>query len=358
MCIKCVRHLGYCVKLCAERILDLNVAKMELFYDGEIFIDENQLNLDLTLCGGQSFRWRRDIQQEKQWKGVAYEVFWILTQSSSSVKFKAYPLQTSVPLKICNQKSYFENMLREYLRIDFDLLLHIEQWKAAHQHFTKMDSKLTAVRVLKQEPFENVVSFICSQNNHIGRISSMVRWICTKYGTKIGHFDGADEYTFPTLSQLLLHQNELESTLKEAKFGYRAKYISQAVKKIHENGGNNYLNGLKSIPYYEARSELSKISGIGLKCADCICLMSLNHLEAVPIDVHMFKTAKTSYMPHLSTSKTMTTKIYNDIANHYRSIYGPFAGWAQAVLFCSSLQQSKVKVGNKLTKSKVIKANR
>uniref|UniRef100_A0A1B0DRI6 N-glycosylase/DNA lyase n=1 Tax=Phlebotomus papatasi TaxID=29031 RepID=A0A1B0DRI6_PHLPP len=83
------------------------------------------------------------------------------------------------------------------------------------------------------------------------------------------------------------------------------------------------------------------LTGIGPKVADCICLMSLNHLEAIPVDTHVYQIAGAFYLKKLPKNKSVTTKVYLEIGDEFRKIYGHLAGWAQTVLFCSDLRQFK-----------------
>lgn len=75
--------------------------------------------------------------------------------------------------------------------------------------------------------------------------------------------------------------------------------------------------------------------------ADCICLMSLNHLEAIPVDTHVLKIATEHYLAKRPQTKSMTPKLYNEIGDVFRDVYGPLAGWAQTVLFCADLTKFK-----------------
>lgn len=311
------------------------IKKMSTFIEGKLPFSKEHLNLDLTLLGGQSFRWQKqltDDKREEKWHGVAFECFWELKQTPSTIKYKVCSNQT-------HPEEFYRKMLEKYLRLNFDLKSNCEKWKKAHKHFEDTSQALKAVRVLDQEPLETIISFICSQNNHIKRISTMVQWLCSKYGNKICTHEGVDHYSFPSLNSLCDHQNELESALRQAKFGYRAKFIAGSVQKIKESGGNDWFNRLRNLSFKEARVELVTLPGIGFKVADCICLMALNHLQSVPIDTHIYKIAQASYLPRLNGIKSVTPKLYEEVADHFREVYGEYAGWAQAVLFCSGLQR-------------------
>ena len=122
-------------------------------------------------------------------------------------------------------------------------------------------------------------------------------------------------------------------------------------------GGKKYLLELRSKPYAEAREALLKLSGIGPKVADCILLMSLDKTDAIPVDTHMFQIAAKSYLPHLKGCKTVTDKVYSEIGNHFRSLYGDYAGWAHSVLFSADLGHLK-HIENREDNNKVKKKNR
>ncbi|XP_067641598.1 N-glycosylase/DNA lyase isoform X2 [Eurosta solidaginis] len=330
---------------------------MEKCFVGEIAIPASQANLQVTLLGGQSFRWRKidpTNGSTPQLHGVAYNAYWQLSQSDAAISYKVYPAPALNAKRSSCKDDIYGALLRRYLRLDFDLNMNLDSWRAAHEHFSTITPHIKAVRVLDQEPLENILSFICSQNNHIKRISTMIDWFCSKYGQHIGTFNERDEFSFPTLTALLDKQKDLDHKLREAKFGYRAKFIAQTVNKIIEFGGENWFDKLRKMSYADARNELVRLPGIGFKVADCICLMSLGHLEAVPIDTHIYKIAQAFYMKEeLAKVKAVTPRIYDEIANHFRTVYGPYAGWAQAVLFCGDLQQFQQTIKDSSTKHAV-----
>lgn len=174
----------------------------------------------------------------------------------------------------------------------------------------------------------------------------MVEKLCLLFGKKLCSVEDKEYYDFPTIESL--REKNVEDVLKREKFGYRAGYIANAAKRLSELGGKNWLLNLqkdKSVSYRTAREQLMTLPGIGPKVADCICLMSLGHLDAIPIDTHIFQIARTNYLPHLKGQKTVTPKIHTEISEHLRNLWGPLAGWAQAIVF-------SVKINKSLTISK------
>ncbi len=114
----------------------------------------------------------------------------------------------------------------------------------------------------------------------------------------------------------------------------------------------SWLTGLRKQQYSDARKSLIQLQGIGPKVADCILLMSLDQPGAVPVDTHMFNIAK-QYLPHLNKTKTVTDKVYAEIGDHFRALYGGHAGWAHSVLFSADLKHIQKSLENQTNKIKM-----
>lgn len=157
----------------------------------------------------------------------------------------------------------------------------------------------------------------------------MVKKLAEFYGDEICEINGETYYSFPNIDRLT--QPGVENKLRENGFGYRAKYINKSAELIKDKGGELWLENLKNMKYEEAKNNLMSLTGVGAKVADCICLMSLGHLGALPVDTHVYQIAVKFYMPHLSNKKSVTKKTYDEIGDHFRKLYGPLAGWAHTV---------------------------
>lgn len=179
----------------------------------------------------------------------------------------------------------------------------------------------------------------------------MVENLCSNYGEEICSVDGVSYYSFPTIDRLRSEEG-VEEKLRSLKFGYRAGYIAKAAAQISERGGDEYLSGLRGMKYNEARKELIGLTGIGPKVADCVLLMSMDQASAVPVDTHMFQIAAKNYMPHLKKYKSVTDKVYLEIGDHFRNLYGPHAGWAHSVLFSADLKHLQDVGGENKTEEK------
>lgn len=202
--------------------------------------------------------------------------------------------------------------------------------KDINQAFNNLCSTYKGLRLMRQDPFECLISFICSQNNNIKRISSMIDQLCIEYGSLLCEIDGVKYYSFPTLDSLCLAS---ESRLRELKFGYRSKYIVKAANEIKEFGGVEWLNSLRSCPLFEVQTELVKLTGIGPKVADCIALYSLDKYDAIPVDTHIWRVSK----DFMTINKKLDKSMHLEIGEYWRRKFGKNAGWAQLVFFASQI---------------------
>lgn len=178
------------------------------------------------------------------------------------------------------------------------------------------------IRILNQETWECLISFIISQNNRIPMIKQAVENISKKYGDLIED----DFYSFPTLDQLLKADEE---GLKNCKTGFRAKYILNACNSV--NSGEIDLNGFNNMSTDEVRQSLMSIKGVGPKISDCVLLFSQKRSEVFPTDVWIKRV-----MQHFYFGREASIKEIHDCA--YQK-FGDLAGIAQQYLFNYARQQ-------------------
>ena len=144
--------------------------------------------------------------------------------------------------------------------------------------------KLTQVgTIVRQDLWEMIITFLISQQNNISRIRGCIDRLCKRYGEQKYSEEGVEYWTFPTAEQL---GTATEEELRALGMGYRAKYLVETTRSILS--GEVSLEKLYRMCYYRrARQELMKLSGVGEKVADCICLFALHHMDAFPIDTHI-----------------------------------------------------------------------
>ncbi|ELU01650.1 hypothetical protein CAPTEDRAFT_113225 [Capitella teleta] len=287
----------------------------------KIACSKTELDLGVTLICGQSFRWKETAPGE--WTGVLKNLVWNLKQSDDLLFYKTLEESPAASSDLTQ-----EDILKDYFQLHVNLSKLYEQWSSDDPNFKSKASSFRGVRILRQDPVENLFSFICSSNNNISRISGMVERMCEEFGTSLGEYEGLHHYSFPSIESLA--KGSVEQKLRKLGFGYRAKYINQSARFIMENHSEHWLHNLRKLPYNEAKSELMKLCGVGAKVADCVCLMSLDKNDVVPVDTHVWQIAQ-KYLPSLRSSKTITPQVYNAVGNHFRELWGEYAGWAHSV---------------------------
>ena len=246
--------------------------------------DIPKIDIFKTFDCGQCFRFDPVSLYGNKYEfgGVAYGKYVVFAQNSA-YELKIYG----------TTPEEYESLWRHYLALDTDY----EAINSSIISATKSDHMEKAVlygdgiRILRQEPWECVCSFIISQNNNIPRIKKIISALSEKYGDKIEQ-NGATYYTFPTAKSLFEAGEEAIFALKT---GFRAKYIIDASSKI-SSGETDLEAILKEENFDTCVDILCKIKGIGLKVASCALLFGFNKTEAFPIDVWM-KRALEKYFP-------------------------------------------------------------
>ena len=298
----------------------------------------SELRIDITLKCGQSFRWKllpasataskesNIPENQSVFAGVLKDKLLLLSQDEENIWYHC------VNNNKCDKT---ENLLKDYFQLKVNLSKLYKEWSQKDPIFKEICKSFEGVRILRQDPVENVFSFICSANNNISRISGMVEKMCSTYGELVDTFEDEKFYSFPSVQSLC--SSGVEEKLRELGFGYRAKYIHQSAKFITAHGGESWLLNHRKMPYSDARKSLLQLQGVGPKVADCILLMSCDQPSAVPVDTHMFSIAK-QYKPELARTKTVTEKVYQEVSQLFRDMYGDYAGWAHSVLFSADLK--------------------
>lgn len=286
---------------------------MELAFINQVYLcDTTDLNLELTLESGQTFTWKY-IEQHRVWINFISNQLLMLSQMNNKVY-----------IMITRENSGREMILYEicvnYFRLnDENFEEHFSKWETGHPNYFDRKRK---IRLLRQDALEVIMAFICSQNNTVKRITGMVDNLKKSSSEKQYEISDCSVLQFPTLEQL--SKNITVAMLTDLKFGYRAKYIYNAIRfLIQSHSRSEGLEIVKGWAKSEKRKFLLEIPGIGPKVADCILLMGFDSIETVPIDTHMFKFCRT-----ISSSGDSN---YEKTQSRLEGIFGPYAGWAHLV---------------------------
>jgi N-glycosylase/DNA lyase len=282
-------------------------------------LGKTPLNLDHTLSCGQVFRWQKKADW---WQGVVRNNYIQLRQKGSLLQLKSEAEDVDV--------SFF----RSYFRLDDDLLDIYR--KISKDRFVKDAVKrFYGLRLMRQEPWECLISYICATNKNIPAIKNMIANLCKHFGKKITLEQG-EFNTFPTPRSLA------EASLRElrlCKLGFRAERVKDAAQLVSK--GIFSLGDVKNSPYEEAKKRLMNLPGIGPKVADCILLFAFGKLEAFPIDVWMKRLILEFYADHFEPtfvkkarrSKSPSPREYKAISLFGRQYFGEYVGYAQEYLY-------------------------
>lgn len=273
-----------------------------------------QLNLPAVLKCGQSFRWSIIpllTTPTHEYRLCLRDRVVCLRQSTDTLYYRAvYPDPQPTPTQLALRDAETLAWLRDYFQLDIDLVQLYDQWAARDKVFAKFRDRFSGIRILRQDPWENVISwvyfplyhtnpfsfftrFICSSNNNISRITKMVQGLCNHFSPALLSLPDPNNpdrllpyHPFPSPS--ILSRPDVSATLRGLGFGYRAEFIQKTAKFLVDTHGSNtslddpsedserWLRSLRDVTTVEAREELLKLTGVGRKVADCILLMSLD----------------------------------------------------------------------------------
>lgn len=184
----------------------------------------------------------------------------------------------------------FEQVWKKYFDLEEDYGKIISSIDREDDYLLKAAAYGRGIRILRQDLWEMIVSFIISQQNNIKRIRKCIDFLCEKYGEEKYTENGKPYHVFP--SPKALAEADLDD-LYACNLGYRSKYIKNTAQSIL--AGEADLDAILKMDYEAAVTELCKLSGVGIKVANCICLFALHKTEAFPVDTHINKVLREQY---------------------------------------------------------------
>ncbi len=247
-------------------------------------------NLGLTLDCGQAFRW---TEKNGVWSGIAY-----------GKSLEIYESDDKLILN-CSAED-FETIWKNYFDFDTDYEKIITSYEESQ--LKRAVTEYSGIRILRQEPWEALCSFIISANNNIPRIKGIVSRLCDTFG------DGDEGMkSFPSAERLA---NLTVEDLAPLRSGFRAKYIIDAAQKVAS--GEVDFEKIKTNPIEFGREELQKIKGVGAKVAECTLLYGFYKTEAFPIDVWVKRIMSEMYPNGLPECTKGTEGIAQQYLFHWR----------------------------------------
>ena len=233
------------------------------------------LSFDQICRSGQCFRMKK--LEEGHWEVIGGKRRIEVCQQGNECTF------------FCSEEE-FENFWAGYFDLDGNYGEYIGRINPRDSYLTAAAEAGWGVRILRQDLWEMIVTFLISQQNNITRIRHCVENICSTYGDLCVDEMGNEYYGFPDPKKLaVLEENELMA----CNLGYRSKYVVRTARMIAL--GEFDLDEVRGLSYEKARARLMTLFGVGEKVADCICLFSLHQLQAFPIDTHIRQVLEKRY---------------------------------------------------------------
>lgn len=263
------------------------------------------VNLEYTFNSGQVFLWKKN---KNYWYVVNGQDVLRIDQDNLSIK-----------------SNITKNV--DFVRRDDDLQKILKSIKTDNI-VKQAEKKYRGLQILRQDPFQCLISFIVSSNSNIQKIKTNLELLCNRFGEKI-IIDQNEFFTFPTPQRLA---NAKTEHIQKCGTGYRSKFIKEAAKMVYSKKID--FEKIKNQNYFEAKNRLREIPGVGNKVADCVLLFSLDKLDAFPLDRWMIRILQKYYSEQFELkTKTITEKQYDILHEKIVNYFGPYAGYAQQFLF-------------------------
>jgi len=260
---------------------------------------EIEVSLDPTLGCGQAHRWRKT---GNVWNGVLGDRVISLTENVGGFEAEG-----------CSDK----DVLLSYFRREDDLPAIIQEISDADPYVASLSSSCPGMRILKQEPWECLATYVLATNVNVKRIAKMVESVCDTFGRDLG-----ERRAFPTPKQIL----DKQENIPICRLGYREERFIRLAENT-ENGTID-LGSVGEMDYESCIGSLMEIDGVGPKVADCVALFGFGHLEAFPVDARISKCLEEMYG---------VSGNYKTMAGFGRKKFGRYAGYAQEFLYHSSI---------------------
>lgn len=276
----------------------------------ELVLDVDCFNLKYTLECGQCFRWKTLSNEDNVYIGVIYDRVIKIMQNGNKLYIKSNKEEN------LNEVIYrYFDLNKDYNKIETKISMIDDNVKNAVKN-------TSGIRILNQDFFETLISYIISANNNIPRISRSINDISKKYGNRVV-FENEEYFLFPTPLQL---SKVTEEDFKKCGVGFRARYLKHTVEDILNNKIN--IQEINNMTTEELRNILLKLQGVGPKVADCILLFSCRRSEVFPIDVWVERVMTNLYFKEFG--RTMKKK---EILEYASTNFKEYSGIVQQHLF-------------------------
>lgn len=274
--------------------------------------------LAATLQSGQAFRWNE--QAAGVFAGVVGHQVWRLEQDGDDVLWETWPV---------NGQGDQADLIRRYLALDVSMADVVASFPSKDDGLREAVRHHRGLRILRQDPWECLASFIASSTKQIVQIRQIVELLACRHGERLTSPWG-EFHAFPSAGTVA---GVSEADLRACKLGFRAKYVRAAAQMVA--AGEVRLSALAGMVRDAAEQELTKIPGVGGKIANCALLFSCHHDAAFPIDVWIERALRRMYFPRNKKVNARQMRAFT------RKHFGPYAGWAQQYLFCDERRRAR-----------------